>query len=87
VETPEHDALNTKRPLLKLFNFTHRRAMRSDFVQHMPVLRNRHGSVPDAILLEPTEDMALRKEDKTWLQRKFHAAIQEHFKPHGWRKL
>ncbi len=37
--------------------------------------------------LESTEDMALRKEDKTWVAEEIRAAIKEHLNPHGWKKL
>jgi hypothetical protein len=36
---------------------------------------------------EPTEDMPLRKEDKTWVTEEIHVAIREHLNPRGWRKV
>lgn len=38
-------------------------------------------------LSEPPDDMALRNDDKKWILEQISAAVREHLKPHGWRRL
>ncbi len=40
----------------------------------------------DTTLLEE-QDMALRNEDRAWIQDEIHAAIQERLQPNGWSRL